>query len=100
MTNLLAGSRLHFGSSHRKSSLNSPKQRIRDFKAKLRVVEQSSHGLSGLEKLLAFEAVTQMLLHRDGRGDVQLVIDVSIDVIEALSAIHSWSCCLRSDSMR
>ena len=90
----------HIGSSNRKNRLNLPKKRIWDFKPNLGIVEQSSHGLSGLEKLLTSGAVTQMLLDHDCRGDVQLIVDISIDVIVAFVAIHSRSCCFRSDSMR
>ena len=65
MTNLLPDRCFASGCGSRKGRLNLSAKRIRDFKWNLRIVEQSSHGFSGLEKLLTLGAVTQVLFHQD-----------------------------------
>ncbi len=84
----------------RKRRLNFSKKRIWNFEPDLRIAKESSHGVSGLEKPLASGTIPQVALHENCRGDLQLIIDISIDVILKFFAIHSWSCCFRSAKMR
>ena len=79
--------------------MNFPKKRIWDFKSHLRIGEQSPYRLSGLEELLALTQSRKCCLTMMF-AVIQLIIDISFDIIFAFFAIHSWSYCFRSTNMR